>query len=288
MQTNILIVDDMPHNLEVVSRLLEVDGFTTFKARGGQEALDLLAKEEIDLVLLDVRMPDMDGFEVCERLKQRPGLGNIPVIFLTGMGDRASVIRGFEVGGSDYVTKPFDVEELRARVITHLKIRRLQQRLMEQNQRLAEALHARFRMDQELRQNGGFMALCSAGLAAKRADRSADEEWLVALQHWLGGTAVSVVLGSGEGAELVFRRGGEWSPTTLPWADIGEQGHMALLRSPEGECRLYLPLPCEAERLTLVVDMGQGECRIGEELSHSLELMADMAADVVGRIQAPE
>lgn len=121
---DILVVDDTPENLRVVVSLLKEAGY---KARGipnGQMALQAVAKQPPDLILLDIRMPGMDGFQVCEALRDNPQSRDIPVIFLSALTDTADKQRAFDLGGEDYITKPFQAEEVLARVNTHLELAR--------------------------------------------------------------------------------------------------------------------------------------------------------------------
>lgn len=118
----VLIVDDNPVNLQVLGTILRDQRFRTAVAGDGLRALKLVEKKPPDLILLDVMMPEMDGFEVCRRLKCSPRTMEIPVIFLTAKNQPEDVVMGFEVGGSDYITKPFNAAELLARIRTHLEM----------------------------------------------------------------------------------------------------------------------------------------------------------------------
>ena len=109
---HILIVDDIPMNIKVLSQSLRDDYTVTF-ATGGKEALDRIKASPPDLILLDVMMPDMDGFEVCKRLKAEETTQHIPVIFLTAKQEAEDAIKGITVGGDDYIIKPFDIEKKR-------------------------------------------------------------------------------------------------------------------------------------------------------------------------------
>ncbi len=129
----ILIVDDTPKNIQVVASILREEEYQMAFACNGKEALDQTKSANFDLILLDIMMPKMDGYEVCERLKADPATQEIPVIFLTAKTETASIVKGFEFGAVDYVTKPFRKEELLARVRTHLYIRKLQLDLQEVN-----------------------------------------------------------------------------------------------------------------------------------------------------------
>ncbi|MDM8551810.1 diguanylate cyclase [Desulfobacterales bacterium HSG2] len=129
----VLIVDDNPSNLGVIENYLKKYGFMTLVATTGETALKRAELIRPDIILLDVLMTGMDGFETCRLLKANDATRDIPVIFMTVLSDTVDKVRGFEVGGTDYVTKPFQTEELLARVRTHLTIRKLQQQLRERN-----------------------------------------------------------------------------------------------------------------------------------------------------------
>src|SRR5215207_6121909 len=120
---SVLVVDDTPDNLRLLTGVLEQMGHEVRPVRSGSQALSAARHARPDLVLLDVNMPEMDGYEVCGRLKAAPQLKDIPVIFLTALSDIADKVKAFEVGGVDYITKPFHIEEVQARVRTHLALR---------------------------------------------------------------------------------------------------------------------------------------------------------------------
>ncbi len=132
----LLVVDDNPTNLAVACDYLKLFGFKLAVARDGESALMRTKYVKPDLILLDVMMPGMDGFEVCQRLKATENLKDIPVIFMTALARANDKVKGFQVGAVDYVTKPFQQEEVLARVTTHLKIRDLTRNLQKQNTRL--------------------------------------------------------------------------------------------------------------------------------------------------------
>lgn len=119
----ILIVDDIPKNIELAANILKAKNYNITFATSGASALEKVESIDFDLILLDVMMPGMDGFEVCERLKEDPKTKDIPVIFVTAKSETENVVKGFELGAVDYVTKPFNAEELHARVKTHVDIR---------------------------------------------------------------------------------------------------------------------------------------------------------------------
>ena len=122
MPSNILIIDDVVANIQVAMNILKEDSYNFSFAKSGEEGLKLLNGGTFDLILLDIMMPGIDGYEVCRRIKDDPRLSEIPVIFLTAKADIDSMSKGFEVGGIDYITKPFHANELLARVKTHLEL----------------------------------------------------------------------------------------------------------------------------------------------------------------------
>ena len=141
----ILIVDDTPENLRVLLELLKQQGYKVRAAPNGKLALQAAASEPPDLILLDVMMPEMDGYEVCRRLKQDDKLREIPVVFLSALGETVDKVRAFDAGGVDYVTKPFEFAEVRARVELHLRLRRLQVQLEAHNRELQDRVEEQVR-----------------------------------------------------------------------------------------------------------------------------------------------
>jgi len=133
----VLIVDDKPQNLRLISDFLAEQGFDLMLTRSGAHALEKARLARPDLVLLDVRMPETDGFEVCRRLKDAPATAGIPVIFMTAVDDTAHKVEGFRLGAVDYITKPIQREELLARIQHHLLLHRLQQELTSKSEDLA-------------------------------------------------------------------------------------------------------------------------------------------------------
>ena len=136
---SILAVDDTAANLQVLAGMLKDRGYRVRPVPGGKLALLAARRDPPDLILLDINMPEMNGYEVCEHLKADADLRGIPVIFISALNDQLDKVRAFATGGVDYITKPFQMEELHARVETHLKLRRLQIELEESNTRLAKA-----------------------------------------------------------------------------------------------------------------------------------------------------
>ena len=138
---SILAVDDVPANLNLLRTILEAVGMRFLGATSGPMALQIVQKTVPDLILLDVAMPEMDGFDVCKRLKGTETTRNIPVIFITARHEAESVMQGFQVGGSDYITKPFNKDEVLTRIRFHLENSYLHRLLRIRNQEL-EKLNA--------------------------------------------------------------------------------------------------------------------------------------------------
>ncbi|MBA4031218.1 MAG: hypothetical protein C0478_10070 [Planctomyces sp.] len=136
---NILVVDDTAANLQVLTGMLKDRGYKVRPAPSGKLALLAAQRDPPDLILLDINMPEMTGYEVCERLKADGNLRGIPVIFISALTEQLDKVKAFAMGGVDYITKPFQMEELHARVATHLMLRRLQVELEEVNARLEKA-----------------------------------------------------------------------------------------------------------------------------------------------------
>jgi len=133
---SIMIVDDTPANLKLLEEMLRIEGYRVAAFPQGDWALKGAAKNPPDLVLLDINMPQMDGYEVCKRLKEDETLREIPVIFISALNETMDKVKAFAVGGVDYITKPFQFDEVKARIETHLKLRWLQRELEKHNRHL--------------------------------------------------------------------------------------------------------------------------------------------------------
>ena len=149
----ILVADDTPSNLELVNEILGQE-YELIIAINGAEALELARTGCPDLILLDVMMPELDGLEVCRRLKAERLTASIPVIFLTALSDAEALLQGFQAGGSDYVGKPFNPEELQARVATHLGLKQA----LDRERTLRMALEAALA---EVKQLSGLLPICA-------------------------------------------------------------------------------------------------------------------------------
>ncbi|MDJ0658259.1 MAG: response regulator [Crocosphaera sp.] len=135
-QGDILIVDDVPENLQLLFTMLTEQGYEVRRVLNGKQALNAVRVEPPDLILLDIKMPDMDGYEVCQRLKADATTQDIPVIFLSALNDSFDKVKAFEVGGIDYISKPFQLQEVIIRVENQLTLLRMQRQLKRKNYEL--------------------------------------------------------------------------------------------------------------------------------------------------------
>ena len=197
----ILIVDDTPENIQVLGSVLRRHNYLINVAQNGQQALDAVAKVTPDLILLDVMMPVMDGFETCRRLKANPETADIPVIFLTARIEPEDIVEGLEIGGVDYVGKPFNASELMQRVKTHLMIRELQMSLEDRVHELDQAAETIARM---ARENEAFLrhelnnalspVMGYADMLIRGADKSAEKRMAWATKIKTSAESISELL----------------------------------------------------------------------------------------------
>ncbi|MEM6701806.1 MAG: SpoIIE family protein phosphatase [Acidobacteriota bacterium] len=184
----ILVVDDTKANRDILRILLKREGYAIVEAADGREALEILERDDPDLVLLDIMMPGIDGFEVCERIKSNPATKDLPVIFLSALTQTEQKVKGLDLGAADYVTKPFDKSEVKARVRTHLELRRL-------NLSLAAANEVLRRQKEELDAELADAAIIQRSLlpAPSYSEKGLSVEWCIEPCASLGGDFVNIV-----------------------------------------------------------------------------------------------
>lgn len=170
----ILIVDDNPDNLKVLYTYLKSVGFEVLVAEDGMVGIEAVKRSQPELILLDVMMPGIDGFEVCRRLKADAATRNIPVIFLTALSETVNKLTGFQVGGVDYITQPIEQEEVAARVRTHLILTRTRHKLQQQNQQLQQEIDRRQQIERELTQSRQLLQQNNDNLEQAVAYRTAE------------------------------------------------------------------------------------------------------------------
>jgi phosphoserine phosphatase RsbU/P len=196
----ILLVDDTPINLQVLVQILEGSGYRLLVARNGRSALDIARRARPNLILLDIAMPGMDGFEVMRTLRQDPASRDIVVIFLSALGDPTDKVTGLELGAADYITKPFQAEEVLARIAGQLERQRLEREVRHHRDRLERELEAAGEMQRRLLPAALPGASALAFAAHYRASLHAGGDYYDVLDLGAGRTGVIVVDVSGHGA----------------------------------------------------------------------------------------
>ena len=184
MAPQILLVDDNPTNLQVLYQTLDGQGYRLLAARSGKDAIAIAERAAPDLILLDVMMPDLDGFETCARLKADDRTRDCAIIFLSALTEAREKVRGLDLGAVDFVNKPFQAEEVLARVRTHLTIRELQQQLRSRNQALEHELRVAQELLREARDRTDGVLLGDSAAAVRlrheiRDAAASDETWLI-------------------------------------------------------------------------------------------------------------
>ena len=139
----ILVVDDNPKNIQLIANILSDNGYEVEMALGGKEALQWVEEQTFDLMLLDIMMPEKNGFEVCQAVRKNSTLNIMPIIYLTAKNDKESTVHGFAVGGQDFISKPFDTSELLARVSTHIELKKSKEEVLKANMVLEQKVHER-------------------------------------------------------------------------------------------------------------------------------------------------
>lgn len=224
----IFIVDDTPESLEMLAQLLIIKGYRVQPFISGKMALDAIRRHHPELVLLDIMMPDMDGYEVCRQLKADDATRHIPVIFISALNEAIDKVKAFDIGGIDYVTKPFQMEEVLARVGTHLSLRESRKHLEAQNRQLHQEISERKQTEEALHQrNQELLLLNRVGqmFSSSLELEQVLETILDELQRLLKAFSISIWLLEQETGELVCRQAkGPGSDGVVNWRLAVGQG----------------------------------------------------------------
>ena len=170
----ILIVDDVASNLKVLFTYLTNANFEVLVAQDGESALEKAEYAQPDLILLDIVMPDIDGFEVCRQLQAKASTKDIPIIFMSALHEVVNKVKGFQLGAVDYLTKPIDREEILVRIETHLTLQKMRQNLTEQNKQLKQEISRREQIESELNRSKQLLQQAKTGLEQKVVERTAE------------------------------------------------------------------------------------------------------------------
>lgn len=293
----ILVIDDTPDNLRLLFNYLTQHGFKVLIAHDGEDGIETAEFTCPDLILLDVMMPNIDGFEVCEFLKSKPETQYIPIIFMTALIDIIDKIKGFELGAADYITKPFQNEEVLARITTHLNVYKLQRQLTQQNQQLVEEMKGRQQAEWEREQALEALQAEKVALAKRVEERTVDltralrlkNEFLANMSHELR-TPLTAILGISETFQEQFY--GPLNDKQQKFMQVLEKSAHHLLALINGILDLS---KMEAEELTLVFDkvyinnVCHASLHIIKEDADKKQLRVSMTSDnMVDTIQADE
>ena len=188
----ILIVDDNPTNLEMLFDFLADAGFTVLVAEDGESAIARAEYAPPDLILLDILMPEMDGFETCRRLKANARTKDIPIIFMTALTETVDKVKGLSLGAVDYVTKPLQHEEVLARIQLHLQLRNLTKTLQDQNQRLEREISERQQAEQKIHEQAALLDIATDAIIVNNWDNQISF-WNQGAEHLYGWQAAEAI-----------------------------------------------------------------------------------------------
>jgi diguanylate cyclase (GGDEF)-like protein len=275
----ILVVDDSQVNIRFCRKILGKNGYNTDSCKSGEEAIEYLDKNSPDLILLDIVMPGIDGFEFCEHMKNMPKMADIPVIFLSAMDDEASIIKGFKCGGVDYITKPFRIQEMLARTRTHIDLKKTKEQLlmMATTDVLTGLSNRRFfmeRLSNEFERVKRYESLYTILMIDLDFFKKINDT----LGHKAGDTVLmktSEILQSGlRCTDIIGRIGGEEFAAILPETELQQGLQIAerLRKAVE-----QLPLEVEGNKINLTISLGTSQSNITDKEMDNALIRADSA-----------
>ncbi|MBO9999144.1 MAG: response regulator [Cyanobacteria bacterium SID2] len=190
-KATLLLIDDRPENLRLLSRMLARKGYETRSVTTGKMGLVVAEADPPDLILLDISMPEMDGFEVCQHLKANSSTAGIPVIFISALDDVMDKVKAFSSGGVDYISKPFQFAEVLARIENQLKLKRLQAQLEAQNAQLQREIGERIRAEEALREKEQYLRLILDNIPQQVFWKDTNLVFLGCNQNWANAAQLS-------------------------------------------------------------------------------------------------
>lgn len=282
METNkplILIVDDSQININFCKKILGKNGYATDSCKSGEEAIEYLEKNSPDLILLDIVMPGIDGFEFCEIKKNIPDMADIPVIFLSAKDDEESIIKGFKSGGVDYITKPFRTQEMLARTKTHIDLKKAKEQLvlMATTDVLTGLTNRRFFMERlsiEFERVQRYESLYTILMIDLDFFKRVNDTF----GHMAGDTVlkkISEILQNGlRCTDLIGRIGGEEFAVILPETELPQSLQIAerLRKSVD-----QLPVEVDGDKIRITISLGASQSNIADTEMDDALIRADSA-----------
>lgn len=282
METNkplILIVDDSQININFCKKFLGKNGYATDSCKSGEEAIEYLEKNSPDLILLDIVMPGIDGFEFCEIKKNIPDMADIPVIFLSAKDDEESIIKGFKSGGVDYITKPFRTQEMLARTKTHIDLKKAKEQLvlMATTDVLTGLTNRRFFMERlsiEFERVQRYESLYTILMIDLDFFKRVNDTF----GHMAGDTVlkkISEILQNGlRCTDLIGRIGGEEFAVILPETELPQSLQIAerLRKSVD-----QLPVEVDGDKIRITISLGASQSNIADTEMDDALIRADSA-----------
>ncbi|MFA5518788.1 MAG: diguanylate cyclase [Spirochaetota bacterium] len=275
----ILIVDDSQTNVDFCKKILTKNGYITDSCNSGEEAIEYLEKNSPDLILLDIVMPGIDGFEFCELLKNMPDMADTPVIFLSAMDDEASIIKGFKSGGVDFITKPFRTQEMLARTKTHIDLKKTKEQLMMMatTDVLTGLANRRFFMERlsiEFERIKRYESLYTILMIDLDLFKKINDTFGHNTGDGVLKQIAEILQKELRCTDIIGRIGGEEFAAILPKTELPQSLQIAerLRKAVE-----HLPLEVNGNKIKVTISLGASQCKIADKVMDDALIRADSA-----------